>query len=165
MSKRKIIIISSISIILLLFIFIGIRTTSYIANNRNIFEIGIDDNIIYTNIEKEFGIVLASFAVESKSIKWNQNLANILDLYDVDREIVNKATYRSNGVFDIRKMRAGNKYHIFKSKDTVSLAHYFVYQHTPTQFLKIHLKEEPVATIFEKDIKAIKRISEGEITS
>ena len=132
---------------------------------KGIYSLEIDENIIYNDIQKEFGITLDSFYVVSGRVKKNQNLALILNQSGLDRALASEATLNSASVFDIRNIRLGNQFKLYYTRDKDSILKYFVYQHNPTEFLKIDLNKTPVATKGEKVIANVLKTSTGAITS
>src|SRR6056297_417456 len=139
--------------------------SSIISRNSNIYAIGIDKNIIYTNIEKEYGITIDSFRITQGRIKRNYNLARLLTEAELDYHRVNKATQSASDTFDIRKIKAGNQYRLYYTIDTANTLKYFVYQHSPTEYLKIDFNKEPVAFKGTKEIINVKRTCSGVISS
>jgi len=160
--------ISIISFVIIISIFIGLIKSSesrIISRNKNIYAVGIDQNIIYHDIKKEYEITLDSFNVVQNKIRRNYNLARLLSEAGLENSIVNKATYRSSEVFDIRNIKAGNHYKLYYTKDSAKLLKYFVYKHSPTEYLKISLGDDPRAIKGEKEITNIRKTCSGTISS
>jgi len=139
--------------------------SSIISRNSNIYVIGIDKNIIYRNIEKEYGITIDSFRITQGRIKRNYNLARLLTETELDYNRINQAIKSAADTFDIRKIKAGNQYRLYYTKDTANTLKYFVYQHSPTEYLKIDFNNEPFAIKGAKEIIDIKKTCSGVISS
>jgi len=139
--------------------------SSIISRNSNIYAIGIDKNIIYTNIEKEYGITIDSFRITQGRIKRNYNLARLLTETELNYNRINQAIKSAADTFDIRKIKAGNQYRLYYTKDTANTLKYFVYQHSPTEYLKIDFNNEPFAIKGAKEIIDIKKTCSGVISS
>ncbi len=165
MQIKKISIYSFIIIIIILIGLFKSTESSIITRNKHIYAVGIDQNIIYHDIKKEYEITVDSFNIVQNKIRRNYNLARLLSEAGVDNELVNKATYRSSEVFDIRKIKAGHHYRLYYTKDSSNTLKYFVYKHSPTEYLKISLKEEPVVIKGEKEIINIQKTCSGTISS
>ena len=106
-------------------------------NEKTVFKKDIDQHILCLNPDKEFGIVRDSFRMESHRIRWNQNLAEILNRHNIGSHSVHEITQEVDKVFDVTKFKAGNKYHIYyEPKDSARKMSYFVYQHTPKEYVK-----------------------------
>lgn len=165
MQKKRVPVLIILLVIIGFISFINPFSPNIVKNDKNIFSVGIDENIIFQDIDKEFDITIDSFYVVAAKVKRNQNLALILNETGLDREIANLATYNSSKVFDIRNIRLGNRYKLYFSKDNDSLLKYFVYEHSPTEYLKIDLNNEPVAIRGEKPIQNIRKTSYGEVTT
>ncbi|MGM0504705.1 MAG: M23 family metallopeptidase, partial [Bacteroidota bacterium] len=153
-----------IFIIILLSIFKPTES-SIISRNANIYTIGVDQNIIYTDIEKEYGITIDSFRVTQGKIKRNYNLARLLTETELEYNKINKAIRSAADTFDIRKIKAGNQYRLYYTKDSTNTLKYFVYQHSPIEYLKIDFNKEPIATRGTKEIVSVKKNCSGVISS
>ncbi len=153
-----------IFIIILLSIFKPTES-SIISRNANIYTIGVDQNIIYTDIEKEYGITIDSFRVTQGKIKRNYNLARLLTETELEYNKINKAIRSAADTFDIRKIKAGNQYRLYYTKDSTNTLKYFVYQHSPIEYLKIDFNNEPIATRGTKEIVSVKKNCSGVISS
>ncbi|MBU8891363.1 MAG: peptidoglycan DD-metalloendopeptidase family protein [Bacteroidales bacterium] len=165
MHIKRITIISSVILIVILASFFKPSESSIIQRNRNIYAIGIDQNIIYHDIKKEFGITIDSFEINQFKIKRNYSLARLLSEAGVNNQSILKATQSSSEVFDIRKIKAGNQYRLYYTKDSPGILKYFVYKHSPTEYLKINLQDEPHVVLGEKEIVTIRKNSSGTISS
>ncbi|PLX11698.1 MAG: metalloendopeptidase [Marinilabiliales bacterium] len=165
MHIKKISVISIIGIVVILISLIKSSESSILSRNKNIYAVGIDQNIIYHDIKKEYDITLDSFNVVQNRIRRNYNLARLLTEAGVERDIVNKATYRSSEVFNIRNIKAGNHYKLYYTKDSAQTLKYFVYTHSPTEYLKVSLGSEPNAIKGEKEITIVRKTCSGIVSS
>lgn len=165
MNIKKIIITGIVLLSIILISFIKPNTNNLNPKNRDIFATDIDENIIYSNIQKEFGITLDSFYVVQNRIKRNQNLAFILSETGLNDSIVNIATLNSASVFNIRNIQLGNQYNLYFTRDKDSTLKYFVYKHSPTEYLKIDLNKKPQACKGEKQIITNVKTSTGTIST
>jgi murein DD-endopeptidase MepM/ murein hydrolase activator NlpD len=153
-----------IAVVILLSIFKSTES-SIISRNKNIYAVGIDENIIYHDIQKEYGITLDSFEVVQNRIHRNYNLARLLSEAGLESDIVNKATFRASEVFNIRNIKAGNNYKLYFTKDSSKTLKYFVYKHSPVDYLKIALRDEPVAEKGQKQITLVRKTCSGKVSS
>lgn len=165
MVKQRIPILVILIIIVAFIGFINPFAKKELNSDKNRFSVGIDENIIYQDIQKEFEITIDSFFVVTGKVKRNQNLALILNETGLDRAISNAATLHSSAVFDIRNIRLGNQYKLYYSKDKDSLLKYFVYEHSPTEYLKIDLNREPVAIRGIKPIQNVLKTCSGTVST
>lgn len=165
MHIKKIYIISFVTIIFILVSLYKTSESSILNRNENIYAVGIDHNIIYHDIKKEYEITIDSFNIVQNKIRRNYNLARLLTEAGLENEIVNKAIFRSSEVFDIRRIKAGNHYRLYYTKDSSKTLSYFVYKHSPTEYLKIALNNEPVAIKGQKEIVSIRKSCSGTISS
>jgi len=113
-----------------------------------------------------YGIVIDSMVIYKDKIKKNQFLADILLKYDVDYQTIDLLTRNSNKeVFDVRRMRAGNKYTILCTNDSISSVQYFVYEETPTSYVVFDLRDSVHMHKGEKEIEIRTKTTAGVISS
>ncbi len=89
----------------------------------------------------EFGINRDSFQVVEGIIKPNQFLANLLLPHNIDYVTIDRLAKKSKAVFDVRRLAAGKEYTIFKSKDSLEKAQYFVYQPNAIDYVVYELSD------------------------
>lgn len=108
------------------------------------------NNINYDNFEEiteehipelKFGLPVDSFIIVEGKIKPNQNLGELLSGYGVSMANIDQLARNSADVFDVRKIRSGNNYYIFKSRDSLLTARYLVYENNPVDYVIFSLTD------------------------
>lgn len=112
-----------------------------------------------------FGFPEDSFRIESHSVKWNQNLADILNESGISNYQVYELDHKSQGIFDVRKFRKGNKYHMFFKGDSAEVLRHFVYEHSQTEYICMSFTDSVIVEKHEKPITRIVKGSYGKIES
>ncbi len=162
--------IKNIFVILIIFLsilFVGTYKFSEsrsIVSNSRIYTSEINENIIYQNIKKEFGITEDSFNIITAKIRRNENLAGILSSY-IDNSKLNKIIAETGKVFDLRQIKAGKQYKIYFTKDSVKSINYFVYKHSPIEYLKIDLSDKVCVIYGKKEVVNTRKTCKGTIKS
>ena len=135
-------------------------------DHRPIFHSSINQNILCLNPEKEFGIVIDSFQVETGHIRWNQNLAEILADYNLGEYSIHQITRKIDAVFDVTKFKAGNRYRFyFEKSDSLNRVIYFLYEHNTKEYVKVRLGENISVEKAERESHLVNRRVEGRIES
>ena len=130
------------------------------------FDTDINENILCQNPEREFGILIDSFQVESNRIRWHQNISEILNQYNLNSFQTHEIVDEINEVFDVTKFKAGNRYNTyFWNNDTTRSLKYFVYEHTPTVYVKIELKNKLRVQKLNRPTTLERRVCKGTIES
>ncbi len=99
-----------------------------------------------------YGIVIDSMQVFSDHVKKNQFLSDILLAYNVDYQKIDELAKRSRPIFDVRRIRAGNRYSVLCSIDSVPKVNYFVYESSPTEYIVYDLRDSVHVHKGEKEI-------------
>jgi murein DD-endopeptidase MepM/ murein hydrolase activator NlpD len=89
----------------------------------------------------EYGIVTDSFSVVRDVIKPGQNLAVLISSFNVPQEQINLLAKKSEGVFDLRKFRAGNEYTAMISNDKSKKLNYFIYEISDTNYVVFDFRD------------------------
>jgi|GEM_PF-4706471 len=78
-----------------------------------------------------YGIPYDSFNLIPGQIKRNGFLSSFLMEHGISMQTLDMVLRNSASVFDVRKMRFGNNFTLFCSKDSTARAEYLVYEHDP----------------------------------
>ncbi len=110
-----------------------------------------------------YGLAVDSFTIEKGKIKRNENLGQILEQFNLPEHSLAQLLQYSNRSFDLRKMRVGNPYTVFLSKDSVARLQYLVYEHSPIDYVVFNFKDSVKISVEQKEITTIQRKAHGEI--
>jgi murein DD-endopeptidase MepM/ murein hydrolase activator NlpD len=91
----------------------------------------------------EYGFTYHSSQVLKGVVRPGDTLSKILRSYDVPFGKIHTVTQESRGVFDVRRMRAGDRYLTVKGPDSLSYPRYLIYEQTPVDFVVFKL-EDPI---------------------
>ena len=71
-----------------------------------------------------------------------QNLSVILGDHGVSTETIHELNQKSEGVFDVRKVRDGQSYAVFYRKDSTRQVRFFVYEENPKSYIVFDLRDQ-----------------------
>lgn len=101
-----------------------------------------DAEEIYVEPEfSEFGFSLESLIEIKSQVERNETLSTILNSFNVPYALINNLVEASKGVFDVRHIAAGKKYHAFISNDTTETLKYFVYERSHVSYVVFQLND------------------------
>lgn len=112
-----------------------------------------------------YGFPIDSFVIDQGRVKRNQNLSEILTRYNVSMQVIDRIGKQYRDTFDVRKIRAGNRYTVFCSTDSLKTLQYFIYEHTPVDYVVFDLKDSINIYKGEKDIRSVLKKASGTIES
>ena len=113
----------------------------------------VDEKLYEPEPHYEYGILVDSFAVIKDVVNANQSLSDILLPYHIDASMINTLSGNANGVFDLRKIREGNKYTMLCTNDTLRKARFFIYESSPSSYVVFDLGDSLKVYAGEKEIK------------
>jgi murein DD-endopeptidase MepM/ murein hydrolase activator NlpD len=110
-----------------------------------------------------YGIPVDSFELVTGHIKRNGFLSTILLEHGITMQEIDQVLKNSSSVFDVRKIRSGNSYTIFCSKDSIGRARYLVYEHDPSTCFVFSFNDSLNITPFRKEVRKIIRYASATV--
>ena len=99
-----------------------------------------------------YGICIDSLDVVEGNVKKNEFLANILQREGVSYNTVNYIDRNKRDVFDVRKIKVGNKYVFLKTRDSIPMAKYWIYEIDRINYAVFQLTDSLSAWKGEKEV-------------
>ncbi len=99
-----------------------------------------------------YGICIDSLDISEGKVQKNEFLANILQKEGVSYNTVNYIDRNCRKVFDVRKIKVGNKYVFLKTRDSIPTAKYWIYEIDRTSYAVFQLTDSIAAWKGEKEV-------------
>ena len=122
-----------------------------------------DEEII--EVPQKFGIFLNKYKEESNKIKSGMFLGNIFSDYGINRTEIHEILQKTKSVFDVRKIKRGNAFSVFKSKDSLQDVKYIVYEKNSVDFVVFDFTDTMKVYTGKKEVKTVIKSSGGVIES
>ena len=103
-------------------------------------EVQLTDSTEVEEIVYKYGIPTDDYEVDYGIVKPGQNLSYILADHGLSHQQVHQVNEKADGVFDVRKIRAGQAYAVFTTRDSVPQAAFLVYEETPKAYVVFDLR-------------------------
>ncbi len=132
--------------------------------NKKTEEIKMDSVAVKEPVLK-YGLPIDSFNVYSGKVKSNQYLSQILNSKGVGMGTIDKIARKSKSVFDVRKIKSGQNFSIFSTKDSIAEPLYFVYENSEVEYTVFELFDTLNIYRGEKEIQTRLRTAHGEVES
>ena len=123
------------------------------------------DNAYVPEPRIEYGIVVDSFYVVKEVVKPNENLSSILLNYGTSMLTIEQLVTKAAGVFDVRKIKTGNKYTVLCTNNSLRKAEYFIYESNPTEYVVFEIGDSLHVHTGEKEIQVKIKTASGTISS
>lgn len=124
---------------------------------------GLKEVIVEPRIE--YGIVVDSFSIVKDVVRSGDNLSVLLSRYGVAPGVIEQLVLKSKDVFDVRKIRAGNTYKVLCTNDSLQKVEYFIYEHTPVQYVVFETGDSVHVYVGEKEVLVTLKAVTANITS
>lgn len=109
-------------------------------------------------------ICIDSLETEDHLLKSGENLSAILGNAGLTPKKIDEISEKSKGIFDLRKMKAGQQYTLVRDS-TLTRLYYFIYRDTPTEYVVFDLRDSVAIYNYHKKITNIPKTVTGTITS
>lgn len=109
-------------------------------------------------------ICIDTLDVEENILRSGENLSTVLGERGVPAQTIDKISTKSQSIFDMRKLRAGQQYMVLRDTALTKI-HYFVYQDNPTHYIIFDLRDSVQVYPFHKEITHRSKSATGTITS
>lgn len=117
----------------------------------------LDTMSIPRAIVLDYGLPVDSFFIVKGTISNNDNLSIILAKYNIPSTVINEIAIKSDTVFNLRKIKSGNHYTVFCNKDSLKTAKYFVYEHSPIEYIMFDLGDTVNVIKTQKEITILRK--------
>lgn len=126
------------------------------------------ENVVLSEEPKEpvydnFGFDTDSFTVEQGQVQRNQNLSLILQEKNVNFSDIHNISLASQGIFNLRRIRAGKPIHFYTTKDSLEQLLYMVYERDAANYVVFELEKPYTVELGRKEVTIEKRFVEGSI--
>lgn len=128
--------------------------------NPGSLETEVTENEIY-----EFGFPMSEFESDEGQIKRGQFFTTLMTSLGVAQSDIYSLTQASRGIFDLKKIKAGNNYKAFYTKDDEPKLAYLVYEDTRTSFITFGIHDSIYVKVSEREIKNRIRMANVTINS
>lgn len=105
----------------------------------------------------EYGIPVDSLEIYKDIIAPGENLSVILKRFGINSSIIENVAKKSEHIFDIRRIKAGNLYTVLSKNDQSQTARYFIYEISPIEYLVFDLGDS--INVYRKSRDVINRVS------
>jgi murein DD-endopeptidase MepM/ murein hydrolase activator NlpD len=109
--------------------------------------------------ENIFGFIDDSLHHYSEHVKRNETLSDILEAYHLRNTNVSELALLSKPTFDVRKIRAGKKYHLYNTKDNLNTLKYFVYEKDEVNFIVYSIGDSITVYTGQKEVNLFRNSS------
>lgn len=140
-------------------------TLRFIKYYQKIPPLGEDVVITVPEPKLLYGLLADSFHIEESTVLRNQNLSDILIDRGVSAQAVDQIAKNSITVFDVRKMKAGNRYTVFYSKDAARSPLYLVYENNGVDYYLYSLTGSLKVTASKHEVISKRQTVTGVINS
>jgi murein DD-endopeptidase MepM/ murein hydrolase activator NlpD len=144
----------SIGIALILVIIVDLYKTETVYDDH---KISFDTQSIVPEIPKKFGIPLPDYQIISGTIEAGMYLGKLFQMFGIENTDLSNVLEKSKPVFDVRKVKRGNNYHAFLSKDSTEQLNYLVYEINRVDYVVFNFKDSTGVYKEQKPIKTVKK--------
>lgn len=167
MNKRTVSSIIVVSVIVLISLIVLWYFRYHYIPSSDIVISPLSDSVqVIPETPKEYGVEIDKYTIEYGVIGNNQTLGNLLRKYNLKEKTIQNIISIPRDVFDLRKIRAGNRYAVFITKDTNAFLEYFVYEKDLIEFARFHFVDDSIGVTHDsKPVEVLQKEVTGAINS
>ena len=114
-------------------------------------------------IETKYGFNVEQYTIVNDTVKNGDSFGELMLKNAVDYDKVVHIANNFKDTFDVRKIKVGKPYTIFKSKDTLQKAEVFVYENDRINYTVVDLRDTAIAYKKQKKVTTLEREVAGVI--
>ena len=111
-----------------------------------------------------FNINIDSLHITTNAVRSGQNLSQIMSPF-CSPQLIDQIARETREVFDVRKIKTGNKYAVISTKDSLHKVLYFVYEINDIDFVVYDLRDSLHAYLDKKDVSTTLKTASGTIST
>ncbi len=124
------------------------------------------EDILLAEPKLLYGLPVDSFHVEENNLRMNESLSDVLTDRGVSSKVIDKIAHLPTSIFDLRKMKVGNDYAVFYSRDSLRTPLYFAYSENPVNYYVYNLNFDSCKLVAGKnEVTTERKIATGVINS
>ena len=112
-----------------------------------------------------YDICTEDYKVHRGELEQGQTLGAVLYLNHIDHGRIDQIVKASKGIFDFRKAKAGKKFTVLCSNDSIEKAKYFIYEMSNTDYVVFDIRDTIDVFLGQKPIEVKLRQASGQIES
>ena len=147
-------------IFLIALILTQLSCTTKRDGNVESLETEVAENEVY-----EFGFPMSEFESDEGQIKRGEFFTNLMTKLGVPQSDIYSLTQASRGIFDLKKIKVGNSYKVFFTKDEDRRLAYLVYEDTKTSFVTFGVHDSIFVKVSEREIESRLKMASVTINS
>ena len=126
-------------------------------------EVELTDSTEVEHLTYEYGIPVDDYDIRYGIVEDNQTLSTLLRSHGLAPGDVHRLTERAVGTFDVRKIRSGQAYAVFYSRDSVPEVKYFVYEESPRSYVVFDLAGQYSVRRGENPVEWQRKTAKGSV--
>ena len=135
-NRKRSLVIAGVVVVMSVLLMVSTRW----IGKQSLDEVQLTDSVEVEEIVYKYDIPTDDYEVDYGIVKRGQNLSNILTDHGLSYRRVHRVNEKAEGVFDVRKIRAGQSYAVFTTRDTVPQTAFLVYEETPRSYVVFDLR-------------------------
>ncbi len=112
-----------------------------------------------------YDICTEDYKVHRGELESGQTLGAVLYLNHIDHGRIDQIVRASKGIFDFRKAKAGKKFTVLCSNDSIEKAQYFIYEMSSIDYVVFDIRDTIDVFLGQKDVEVKIREASGQIES
>lgn len=110
-------------------------------------------------VKTEYGIEVDHYTTQSGTVKSGQTLSGVFEHMGVPRNIAAKLNTLPDSIFNVKKVRAGNQFTVYRTQDSLQTPAYIVYHSSLVDHVVFNVSDTLAVTHFQKPVTKVEKVS------
>jgi murein DD-endopeptidase MepM/ murein hydrolase activator NlpD len=110
-------------------------------------------------IKTEYGLITDSLTSETGVVKSGQTLSGVFEHVGVPRNIAARLNTLPDSIFNVKKVRAGNQFTVYRMQDSLKTPAYIVYHSSLVEHVVFNVNDTLAVSHFQKPVTAVEKVS------
>ena len=110
-------------------------------------------------VRTEYGIEVDHYTSETGVVKSGQTLSGVFEHVGVPRGIAARLNTLPDSIFNVKKVRAGNQFTVYRMQDSLKTPAYIVYHSSLVEHVVFNVNDTLAVSHFQKPVTAVEKVS------
>lgn len=111
------------------------------------------------SVHTEYGIEVDNYTAQMGAVKSGQTLSGVFEHLGVSRKVAAQLNTLPDSIFNVKKVRAGNQFTVYRTQDSLQTPAYIVYHSSLVNHVVFGTQDTLTVSHFEKPVTKVEKVS------
>ena len=111
------------------------------------------------SVHTEYGIEVDNYTAQMGAVKSGQTLSGVFEHLGVSRQVAAQLNTLPDSIFNVKKVRAGNQFTVYRMQDSLQTPAYIVYHGSVVNHWVFNVQDSLSVTHYQKPVTTVEKVS------